>query len=434
MRSIITRIQIENYKSIKNADVPLTDLTILIGPNGSGKSVFLEALTLVADVLRHSLNQTLSGQGDIRPFRAPNARVLMPIQPYLQEYAPPELWTVDTRSTRIKLFFQNPPANSSSQPIMGTYELIIRPNDQPNALGWVVEEETLEATRDHSLTTLMERHFDTLNIDGEQFSMSRDRREAISMDQLYLDEFTFNDVRTSESNLEKLSIQIQAAELLSRAWFYNPSPVHIRDRNLKSLTTRLDKLASQLPAVWYQTMFNSSGAKAQTVIDYMRVLVPGLSVFNTRATAEDMYFYFNDPDQPLLTSDVSDGTLRALALLTAIFQPIAPRHDERGSDAPSLIAIEEPELYLHPAATRLLLDAMRHPGHHKQIVVSSHSPVALDELQPDNPLESVLTFELRDGETIIEQMPKFADEVVRERLSTYGKLLSQGQLVPSGNK
>ena len=103
MRSIITRIQIENYKSIRQADVPLTDLTILIGPNGSGKSVFLEALTLIADALRNDLNHTLSGQGDIRPFRAPNARVLAPIPPFLQEYAPPESWRMDTRSTRVKL-------------------------------------------------------------------------------------------------------------------------------------------------------------------------------------------------------------------------------------------------------------------------------------------------------------------------------------------
>jgi predicted ATPase len=432
MRSIITRIQIENYKSIKNADVPLTDLTILIGPNGSGKSVFLEALTLIADALRFDLNQTLSGQGDIRPFRAPNARVFAPIPPFLQEYAPPELWKADTRSTRIKLFFQNPPLNKADQALTGSYELIIRPNDQPNELGWVVEEEILEVTRSLH-TTLVERHRDSLRIDDQVFSTSNFEPQAILKHQLYLDELHFNEVRAShKSNLDQLTLQLESAELLSRAWFYNPSPQHMRDRNLKSPSTRLDKLAAKLPAVWYQTMRNSSSDEARIIIDYMRVLVPGLSVFHTFATAEDMYFYFNDSDSPLLTSDVSDGTLRALALLTAIFQPIGP-YGAKG-DAPSLIAIEEPELYLHPGATQLLLDAMRHPGHRKQIVVSSHSPVALDELQPDNPLESVLTFELRDGETIIEQMPKFADDVVRERLSTYGKLLSQGQLVPSGDK
>jgi predicted ATPase len=426
MRSIITRIQIENYKSIRQADVLLTDLTILIGPNGSGKSVFLEALTLIADALRNDLNQTLSGQGDIRPFRAPNARVLAPIPPFLQEYAPPELWKADTRSTRIKLFFQDPSSNKADQPLTGTYEIIIRPNDQPNGLGWVVEEETLKATQNPD-TTQVERERGSLLVDGLPTDAA-----FISPDQLYLDGTDFSGLSLVAT--PNFFIQLRVAELLSRAWFYNPSPQHMRDRNLKSPSTRLDKLAAKLPAVWYQTMRNSSSDEARTIIDYMRVLVPGLSVFHTLATAEDMYFYFNDSDSPLLTSDVSDGTLRALALLTAIFQPIGSgAHDPKG-DAASLIAIEEPELYLHPGATQLLLDAMRHPGHRKQIVVSSHSPVALDELQPDNPLESVLTFELRDGETIIEQMPKFADDVVRERLSTYGKLLSQGQLVPSGDK
>jgi AAA domain, putative AbiEii toxin, Type IV TA system len=378
--------------------------------------------------LRNDLNQTLSGQGDIRPFRAPNARVLAPIPPFLQEYAPPELWRTDTRSTRIKLFFQDPPLNRTDQPLTGTYELIIRPNDQPNTLGWVVEEENLKATR-NSNTTSVERERASLRVDGWHTDHS-ESDPLLAPDQLFLDDPDFSGlfpVATAE-----LAIQLQVAELLSRAWFYNPSPQHMRDRNLKSPSTRLDKLAAKLPAVWYQTMRNSSSDEARIIIDYMRVLVPGLSVFHTFATAEDMYFYFNDSDSPLLTSDVSDGTLRSLALLTAIFQPIGP-YGSKGN-ALSLIAIEEPELYLHPGATQLLLDAMRHPGHRKQIVVSSHSPVALDELQPDNPLESVLTFELHDGETIIEQMPKFADDVVRERLSTYGKLLSQGQLVPSGDK
>ena len=99
-----------------------------------------------------------------------------------------------------------------------------------------------------------------------------------------------------------------------------------------------------------------------------------------------------------------------------------------------MVCIEEPELYLHPGGTQLLIDAMRHPKHHKQIIVSSHSPVVLDALQPDNPLESVLTFAMIDGQTVIEPMPDFAHEAVREHLTTYGELLSQGQLSQTGSR
>ena len=40
----ITRIIIKNYKSIKNCDISLSDLSLLIGENGTGKTSILEAI------------------------------------------------------------------------------------------------------------------------------------------------------------------------------------------------------------------------------------------------------------------------------------------------------------------------------------------------------------------------------------------------------
>ena len=40
----LTRIEIENYKSIKHCDISITELTILIGENGTGKTSVLEAM------------------------------------------------------------------------------------------------------------------------------------------------------------------------------------------------------------------------------------------------------------------------------------------------------------------------------------------------------------------------------------------------------
>ena len=40
----LTRLIIKNYKSIKNCDISLEKLNVLIGENGSGKTTILDAI------------------------------------------------------------------------------------------------------------------------------------------------------------------------------------------------------------------------------------------------------------------------------------------------------------------------------------------------------------------------------------------------------
>ena len=63
--TFITRVVLENYKSIVSCDVPLGPLVFLIGPNGSGKSNFLDALHFVSDALRLSVEEALQVRGGL---------------------------------------------------------------------------------------------------------------------------------------------------------------------------------------------------------------------------------------------------------------------------------------------------------------------------------------------------------------------------------
>ena len=65
---------------------------------------------------------------------------------------------------------------------------------------------------------------------------------------------------------------------------------------------------------------------------------------------------------------MSDGTLRALGLLVAVFQ----------RPVPSVLVIEEPEATMHPGALGAVLDLLRHAGRSTQVIVTTHSPEALD--------------------------------------------------------
>ena len=67
--TFITRVALENYKSIARCDVSLGALTFLVGANGSGKSNFLDALRFVADSLRNALDHAIRERGGIKEVR-----------------------------------------------------------------------------------------------------------------------------------------------------------------------------------------------------------------------------------------------------------------------------------------------------------------------------------------------------------------------------
>ena len=74
-------------------------------------------------------------------------------------------------------------------------------------------------------------------------------------------------------------------------------------------------------------------------------------------------------------NQISDGTLRFMALATLLLQP--PK------TMPSLIVIDEPELGLHPKAISLLAGLIKKASENAQIVLATQSPNLLDEFDAD---------------------------------------------------
>ena len=109
--------------------------------------------------------------------------------------------------------------------------------------------------------------------------------------------------------------------------------------------------------------------------------------------------------------NMSDGTLRAMGLLMAVYQ----------SSAPSLIAIKEPEATIHPGALGAILDLLQHASRKMQVVVTTHSPELLDaKWIEDKHLRLVAWHE---GRTHVTRISDASRDALQRHLMGAGELL-----------
>jgi len=91
--------------------------------------------------------------------------------------------------------------------------------------------------------------------------------------------------------------------------------------------------------------------------------------------------------QPHSGSDLSDGTLRFLFLLTVLSHP----------EPAALIAIDEPETGLHPSMLPVIAEYAEAASERTQVILTSHSPEFLDAFTGSTPHVAVCHWE--EGET-----------------------------------
>jgi predicted ATPase len=112
----------------------------------------------------------------------------------------------------------------------------------------------------------------------------------------------------------------------------------------------------------------------QAIAPFIKRLDPTLVDPSALDTSLVRLHWFDQRDHRFDVHDLSDGTLRALALITCLCQPV--------SRLPAFICIDEPELGLHPAALGLVVGLARSVLPHAQVVFATQSARLLDEFSP----------------------------------------------------
>ena len=343
----ITRVVLRNYKSIGYCDVRLGPLTYLVGVNGSGKSNFLDALHLVRDALNGSLDNALNERGGLSEVRRRSSG--------------------HPTHFGIRLEF----AMRSGQ--RGHYAF------------------NVGALRDRGY----EVHAEECVIDaigkGPFFKIERGAIRASSED-------TFPAVTADRLALvaaSGLTTFRPVFDALAAKGFYNLNPKLMRDLQ-KPQEGRILRPAGENIASVIGYLERIAPEQIAIIQEYLQTVVPMVQGVERKQIGPMETLEFRQDmagakyPWHFLAQNMSDGTLRALGVLVALFQG-------NRDYAPTLVGIEEPETALHPAASAALREALSRASGQTQVIVTSHSPDLLDDRQLD--ADSFLAVVSESGET-----------------------------------
>ncbi len=318
---MLSRVVLNGFKSIRAMDLELRPLNVLIGANGAGKSNFISFFRMLNDMMGERLQNYVATSG--------RAHSLLHYGPKVT----PQL------SARIEFDRYEGTHAYEVHLLYGAVDTL------------TVAEETLSwrqvSSTDPELVTRLGagRQETGIRVLGEQGDLTAS--VLINL---------MNDCRVYHFHDTSSTARVQQF-----CYIGNDRPLLPDGGNLAAF---LYRLKNQDQGFAYHRVVRTVRMIAPYFEDF--VLEPDNAnpkeiILNWRERESDVVF---GPHQ------FSDGTLRAIFLVTLLLQP--------ENELPRLIIIDEPELGLHPYALNVVASLVKTASRHRQVLVSTQSSAFLD--------------------------------------------------------
>jgi predicted ATPase len=366
-------------------DLPLEPLNVLIGPNGSGKSNLLEVLALL---------------------RAAPTRLPAPVKEMggVREW----LWKgpQSARAATVDAVIEYPKGN---MPVRHVLE-ITEHGDRFEVADERIENEKPHAgQQDAYFFYRFQGGHPALNDLSEQRGL---RRESVKPEESILSQ-----VRDPEKYPVLNWLQEQYERIgLYRSWTFGPGSGVRREQSAQGRSDTLSDGSENLALVLSKIRTRVKNE----LLGSLRKLFDGIEDFHLQVDGGNVLLFLEESGtREIPVTRLSDGTLRYLSLLAILLHP----------DPLPLVAIEEPELGLHPDVIPHLAELLVDASRRMQLVVTTHSRMLVDALS-DHP-SSIVVCEKENGESRMErldpiQLTKWLDKY------SLGDLWSKGEL--GGNR
>lgn len=369
---MLSTLAISGYRSLRDIRIELDKLNVITGANGSGKSSLYRALRLLADIAQGRVMQSLALEGGLsstlwagpEEFSRGMKAGTQPIQGVVRK-----------NSVSLKLGF-------SGQDYGYSIDLGLPPPIPPSAFNGDPE---IKVENLWTGTVLRRT-----NLFAERVGPSvRVRDDKGKWQQV------FENLAGFDSMMTHCSDPREAPELLTlrermRGWrfydhFRTDAGAPARRRQIGTYTPVLASDGADFPAA-VQTIREIGDEEG-----FDEAISDAFPGSNVSVSCTDGYFEVvmgqHGLLRPLRTSELSDGTLRYLLLVTALLSPRPPE----------LMILNEPEASLHPDLLRPLARLIARASQRSQTIIVSHSDDLVLELTGEAGRRIVL--EKRLGET-----------------------------------
>lgn len=427
----IRSVHFEAFKSLYDFTADLADLTVITGANGSGKSNLVDGLVFISNAYLHGLELAVShGGGYENLAHRRTRRARRPIRTTVEVQVEAKEVAECLRYSGIRSRERNKgKKRQQALSLVVRHDFAFRAVSQKLTADFEVTEESLSVeTREGRLLAVIARQKGG-GIKVTRESDTEDLSEFLD-DLLYAyeREKLLAELKPAPSDLmigRALFIDIfwQVSRFLSSIRVFQLSPHTSRLPGVASPRAQLELHGENLPGAADFLRRNDAEAWA-SVESAMRTIIPTLeeiSIVYTEDRRLAVQFRERGVGRPWNSSEVSDGTIQAFALLVAIF-------DSRVST----LVIEELENALHPWILRRLLELCQDSP--RQILLTSHSPVLLTAVPP----KTVNLMWMEQGRSSIAQVASMDPEVAQQVLDgeiTVFELLDSGsvtQALPRG--
>jgi predicted ATPase len=306
----VKKINIEGFKSIRKAALDLGMVNVLIGANGAGKSNFLTVFQMISAMTA----------GELETFVGRHGRASS-----LLHYGPKR-----TRNLDVALTFEAETGESTY-----SFWLGFTPPDSLN----FVKPIRVEMGAGHRETRL--------------FDEAKENKTAGVVQHLLRSCRVFQFHDTSQTSPMR-----QASYIGHSSWLATDGG---------NLAAFLYGLRTQQPR-YYERIVASIRQIAPFFKDF--VLEP------SRDNKRELFLDWRDadPDGRFGPHQLSDGTLRAMSLITLLLQP--------EEQLPNVVIIDEPELGLHPYAIEVIASLIKSASANAQIIIATQSPKLVDQFDP----------------------------------------------------
>ena len=321
---MFTKLHVENFLSLKNVDIELEKVNVLIGPNTSGKSNIARALQLIAKHAKEGL-PTLEGYKELRDLS----------------------------------FNFNPAVN-----IQLSLERIIKSKNYEFALQLTNERYIEKILIDHKPVITHAGNGDVY-IKGREISYGLIPFGSFS----YYGRPMMNSVLTALPSDVEVEFHQLASDLRKIA-VHSFAPDSLRFKNSVSEEPFLKYHGDNL-ARYLLYLYTERRKDFGRVEETLKGMVPEVEevIPHIEGTEVEIWIKVKGLDEPLKPHNISDGTLRLLAMISVLY------------GGASLVVLEEPENCIHPYLLETFMNLVRDSP--SQVVMTTHSPYLLDHVKPE---------------------------------------------------